>query len=126
MAKVLEFQCEAAPDSWTPFLIPLVLIALRAPHHDNSSLIASLGCCNLVSMYLSDSGLPEQTLRFGALLHLVLGDAATGCWCRIKDSGLGGSNVSSLGVSTIRPGLPFLWAAPSSWDESQELTGCAP
>lgn len=94
---------------------------LCVPHHDNSSLIASLGYCNLASMHLSDSGSHERTLRFGALLHLVLGrcvqNTATGCWCRIKDSGLGGSNVSSLGVSTIRPGHPFLWAAPSSWDE---------
>ena len=71
---LLHVPCEAVPDSWTPFLIPLAFIMLCVPHHDNSSLIASLGYCNLVSMHLSDSGSQERTLRFGALLHLVLGD----------------------------------------------------
>lgn len=42
-------------------------------------------------------------------------NAATGCRCRIKDKGLGGSNVNSLGVSTIRPGPSSLRAAPSPW-----------
>ena len=44
-------------------------------------------------------------------------NAVTGCWCRIRENGLGVSNVNPLCVSTIRPGPPFLGAAPSSWDE---------
>ena len=73
-------------NSWTPFLIPLVFIMLCAPPHDNSSLTASLRCSNLVSMHLLDSGLPERTLGFGALLHLVLGNE---CGMQLLDVGVG-------------------------------------
>lgn len=44
-------------------------------------------------------------------------NTVTGCWCRIRENGLGGSSVNPLGVPTVRPGPPFLGAAPTSWDE---------
>ena len=73
-------------DSRTPFLTPLVFIMLCAPPHDSSSPAASLRRSNLLSMYLLDSGRPERTLRFGALLHLVLGNE---CGMQPLDVGVG-------------------------------------